>query len=179
MTSENAIREKSKELVRQFMASYEPDTFLKNEHGTYFYYSKNGVSGINLQCFFEDLAEHVLWDLESQKEMNKNLLESSQFVSGKLSESVKENQELKAELTKTKIELELQENYNDMLVKELHERDKELNEIKESRKKDVERAYIDGYEQGDGSAYHDGKINRVRIHAEQYYKQKFELNDKK
>jgi hypothetical protein len=47
-------------IVKEFMASYEPDVFLTNEHGTYMYYSKNGASGINLESFFEDLVEHVL-----------------------------------------------------------------------------------------------------------------------
>lgn len=45
-----------------------------------------------------------------------------------------QTESLKAELTEIKSKLELQENYNDMLVDELRERDKELTELKEKHK---------------------------------------------
>ena len=47
---------KSKDIeayVTKWMNSYEPDTFIPNEHGTYIY--RSGASGINIVCFFEDL----------------------------------------------------------------------------------------------------------------------------
>jgi hypothetical protein len=50
-------REQIKEFVKRYMQSHEPDTFIPNKHGAYIYYSENGVSGINLEAFFEEILE--------------------------------------------------------------------------------------------------------------------------
>ena len=50
-----------KEFIKQWMKTYEPDTFKAGENGRYFYRSEDLSSGIDLECFFEDL----LTDFES------------------------------------------------------------------------------------------------------------------
>ena len=50
-----------KEFIKQWMKTYEPDTFKAGENGRYFYRSEGLSSGIDLECFFEDL----LTDFES------------------------------------------------------------------------------------------------------------------
>ena len=50
-----------KEFIKQWMKTYEPDTFKAGEIGRYFYRSEDLSSGIDLECFFEDL----LTDFES------------------------------------------------------------------------------------------------------------------
>jgi hypothetical protein len=54
----------TKEFVKQFMASYEPDTFIKDKHGRYMYKSECGRSGINVEAFFEDLVEDLIEHLK-------------------------------------------------------------------------------------------------------------------
>lgn len=50
-----------KEFIKQWMKTYEPDTFKAGENGRYFYRSEDLSSGIDLECFFEEL----LTDFES------------------------------------------------------------------------------------------------------------------
>ena len=50
-----------KEFIKQWMKTYDPDTFKAGENGRYFYRSEDLSSGIDLECFFEDL----LTDFES------------------------------------------------------------------------------------------------------------------
>ena len=50
-----------KEFIKQWMKTYDPDTFKAGENGRYFYRSEDLSSGIDLECFFEEL----LIDFES------------------------------------------------------------------------------------------------------------------
>ena len=56
------------EYVKDWMNSYEPDTFVKNEHGVYIY--RAGHSGINLESFFEDLLLDYIDSLPSEPKEN-------------------------------------------------------------------------------------------------------------
>lgn len=70
---------KIKEFVKEWMLSHEPETFIKDEHGYYFYYSRNGVSGINLEVFFEELLEDFCEKLAASI-INKNKLTEMQQI---------------------------------------------------------------------------------------------------
>ena len=54
-----------KEIVKEFIESFESDTFVRNEQGVMLY--KLGHSGINLECFFEELVEFVREEYASLK----------------------------------------------------------------------------------------------------------------
>ena len=102
---------KSKDIeayVTKWMNSYEPDTFIPNEHGTYIY--RSGASGINIVCFFEDLLKDFIDDSDQQ---NDKLVEEKKELSALLSSTIdanthfqnKEltiNQQLQSELTQAK-----------------------------------------------------------------------------
>lgn len=130
------------EIVKRFMATYEPDTFLKNKHGVYLYYSQNGVSGINLESFFEDLVEYVL---DQQTEQLKKEIEYLKRVNSRQSETIEKGIQnyieqieeltlLGASAEKQVIDLQSQ----------LSEKDKELSELKAKHKEDVMNAFNDG-----------------------------------
>ena len=64
-----------KEFIKQWMKTYEPDTFKAGENGRYFYRSEDLSSGIDLECFFEDLLtdfESAL-DKDTKQQSNCNL----------------------------------------------------------------------------------------------------------
>ena len=48
-----------KVIVKKFIDSDEPDTFIRNEHGVLMYYSHDKKSGINLESYFEDIVQYV------------------------------------------------------------------------------------------------------------------------
>ena len=64
-----------KEFIKQWMKTYEPDTFKQSKNGRYFYRSEDLSSGIDLECFFEDLLTDFESALakESEKQSNCNL----------------------------------------------------------------------------------------------------------
>ena len=64
-----------KEFIKQWMKTYDPDTFKAGENGRYFYRSEDLSSGIDLECFFEDLLTDFESALakESEKQSNCNL----------------------------------------------------------------------------------------------------------
>lgn len=59
---------KIKEFVKEWMSSHEPDTFIKSNDPMegYWYTSKNGVSSINLEVFFEYILEDFCEKLNEQ-----------------------------------------------------------------------------------------------------------------
>jgi len=46
-----------KQFIKQWMKTFEPDTFKAGQNGRYFYRSENLSSGIDLEIFFEELLE--------------------------------------------------------------------------------------------------------------------------
>lgn len=52
------MKEKIKQEVILWMESYEPGTFVKNEHGAYIYSA--GHSSINIEIFFQELLEDFI-----------------------------------------------------------------------------------------------------------------------
>jgi len=56
--SQDKTKEDAKTFVKNFIDSYEPDTFNRNERGELWYTS--GHSGINLTTFFEELLEDYI-----------------------------------------------------------------------------------------------------------------------
>lgn len=64
-----------KEFIKQWMQTYEPDTFKAGQNGRYFYRSEDLSSGIDLECFFEELLTDFEGALakESEKQSNCNL----------------------------------------------------------------------------------------------------------
>lgn len=54
------------EIVKKFIESYEPDTFVKNQHGVMIYTA--GPSSLNLESFFEDLVDFVIEEIENKKQ---------------------------------------------------------------------------------------------------------------
>ena len=64
-----------KEFMKQWMKTYEPDTFKQGKNGRYFYRSEDLSSGIDLECFFEELLTEFESALakESEQQSNCNL----------------------------------------------------------------------------------------------------------
>jgi len=64
-----------KEFIKQWMQTYEPDTFKAGKNGRYFYRSEDLSSGIDLECFFEELLTDFEGALakESEQQSNCNL----------------------------------------------------------------------------------------------------------
>ena len=64
-----------KEFIKQWMKTYEPDTFKQGKNGRYFYRSEDLSSGIDLECFFEELLTEFESALakESEQQSNCNL----------------------------------------------------------------------------------------------------------
>ena len=64
-----------KEFIKQWMQTYEPDTFKAGKNGRYFYRSEDLSSGIDLKCFFEELLTDFEGALakESEQQSNCNL----------------------------------------------------------------------------------------------------------
>ena len=71
-----------KEFIKQWMKTYEPDTFKAGENGRYFYRSEDLSSGIDLECFFEDLLTDFESALakETEQQSNCNLPDVSNSV---------------------------------------------------------------------------------------------------
>ena len=61
-----------KEFIKQWMKTYEPDTFKAGENGRYFYRSEDLSSGIDLECFFEDLLTDFESALAKETEQQSN-----------------------------------------------------------------------------------------------------------
>ena len=64
-----------KEFIKQWMKTYDPDTFKQSNNGRYFYRSEDLSSGIDLECFFEELLidfESAMAK-ESEQQSNCNL----------------------------------------------------------------------------------------------------------
>lgn len=57
---------KAKDIVKKFIDSDEPDTFIRNEHGVLMYYSHDKQSGINLESYFEDLVQYVYDEISAK-----------------------------------------------------------------------------------------------------------------
>ena len=55
-----------KDIVKKFIDSDEPDTFIRNEHGVLMYYSHDKQSGINLESYFEDLVQYVYDEMSAK-----------------------------------------------------------------------------------------------------------------
>ena len=64
-----------KEFVKNWMKTYEPDTFKPNKNGRYFYRNEDLSSGIDLECFFDELLEDYDSALaeETKQQSNCNL----------------------------------------------------------------------------------------------------------
>ena len=71
-----------KEFIKQWMKTYEPDTFKQGKNGRYFYRSEDLSSGIDLECFFEELLTEFESALakESEQQSNCNLPHVSNLV---------------------------------------------------------------------------------------------------
>jgi hypothetical protein len=55
-----------KDIVKKFIDSDEPDTFIRNEHGVLMYYSHDKQSGIKLESYFEDLVQYVYDEISAK-----------------------------------------------------------------------------------------------------------------
>jgi hypothetical protein len=73
------MKQDIKQFVKKFIASHEPDTFIPDKNGNYMYYSENGVSGINLESFFESLLEDFIEDGSQVKEIKDIKLDLEQL----------------------------------------------------------------------------------------------------
>ena len=61
-----------KAFIKQWMKTYDPDTFKAGENGRYFYRSEDLSSGIDLECFFEDLLTDFESALAKETEQQSN-----------------------------------------------------------------------------------------------------------
>lgn len=90
----------AEEFVQKFIDSHEPDTFVKNEYGTYMYSA--GASSINLKSFMADL----LMDYEDSRQseidqLNKEverLRDCGRFVLREYIRCVNDNDEITEKL---------------------------------------------------------------------------------
>lgn len=151
------------EIVKRFMATYEPDTFLKNKHGVYLYYSQNGVSGINLESFFEDLVEYVLDQQTEQLKKEVSELKTSLSCSERFRMEDAGNSIYEQNILRDKIK---------QLQSQLSEKEKELSELKAKHKEDVVMAFEKGkiadiYTRQDW----ENKKEYTNTTGEQYYTQ--------
>ena len=71
-----------KGFIKNWMKTYEPDTFKPNKNGRYFYRNEDLSSGIDLECFFEELLEDYDSALaeETKQQSNCNLPDVSSLL---------------------------------------------------------------------------------------------------